>query len=237
MNNIASLKVDNDDFQVEFEVVSPIDAELMNDPERREIVMALKDLNAQINLREEELAKLNSEIDKLTNHADGLDYAVAVVSGILTGLIDSFFVGEMEIDKEKIQKQLEKKYHTANDNKYNHKISDKDGNEHSVSSALYHRLDDLAHHPTPLGLVASILVRYFKLVVFIDGSDGKPHIFFAEESDNPKTKKLEKEQLIKAWVGAVVAGLFLWLANVAEKKYEEKYDSDMPEPLKKLLKQ
>ena len=39
---------------------------------------------------------LDAEIDKLTNHADAFDYTVAVASGVLTGLIDSFWVGEID---------------------------------------------------------------------------------------------------------------------------------------------
>ena len=119
----------------------------------------------------------------------------------------------------KIQDELAKKYHVANDNAFKHKTD----SGPNVSNPLYHRLDDLAHHPTPLGLVASILVRYFRLVIFVDGTDGKPHIFFADASENPAVRKLETEQLIKAWIGAILSGLFMWLANVAEKQYEEKY--------------
>ena len=94
MNTLTSLKTVNDDFQVEYEVLSPIDISTITDSTRREIALALRDIDKQINLCEEEIAKFSAEIDKLTNHADGIDYAVAVTSGILTGLIDSFFVGE-----------------------------------------------------------------------------------------------------------------------------------------------
>lgn len=42
-----------------------------------------------------------AEVERLTNHADGLDYALAVSSGIITGLIDSFFVGEWDFKSAK----------------------------------------------------------------------------------------------------------------------------------------
>ena len=71
--------------------MSPIDISAISDPNRREIALALQDVNKQIDLCEEEISKLSSEIDRLTNHADGLDYAVAVASGTITALIDSFF--------------------------------------------------------------------------------------------------------------------------------------------------
>lgn len=84
----------------------------------------------------------------------------------------------------------------------------------------YHRLDDLAHHPSIAGLVASILVRYFRLVVFIDGSDGKPHIFFADTS-SPEVTALEKKEQIKAWIGAIIGGLRIWLSNLAIKNMKK----------------
>lgn len=214
--------------KVVVEILPPID---INDKRKVEIYRGITKVDERLNKISERVEELNSEIDSLTNHADGLDYAVAVISGIISGLIDSFFVGETEIDKDKIQELLEKKYHTANDSGYKHKDSD----EHWTSSAMYHRLDDLAHHPSIAGLVASILVRYFRLVVFIDGSDGNPHIFFADTS-TPKVTALEKKEQIKAWIGAIIGGLCIWLSNLAIKKYEEINCETIPEPLKKLIK-
>ena len=73
--------VDNDDFQVESEVLSL-------DPRRNEINSELSDLDLKIQSNQERLNKLDKSIDKLTNHADGIDYAIAVTSGIITGIID-----------------------------------------------------------------------------------------------------------------------------------------------------
>lgn len=233
MESVVSLKtVCDDEFQVQFDVMPIVGLSEIIGNRRQIINEGLLNADKQLEILKEKLDNLNVEIERLTNEADTLDYAIAVISGVLAGMIDSFFVGETEIDKEKIQKTLEKKYHTANDSAYTHK--NKDGNW--TSSAMYHRLDDLAHHPTPAGLVASILVRYFRLVIFIDGSDGKPHIFFADKPSNNAVWKAEKEQLIKAWIGAVFSGICLWLATMAEKKYEENNGEEMPEPLKKMVK-
>ena len=217
-------------FTVEYDVLPADDATAL-DPIRKEFNEEIALVDDQLDALKIRLEGMNAEIDRLTNYADGIDYAVAVASGVICGMIDSLFVGETVIDKDKIQKMLVEKYHTANDNAYEHKDSD----GHWTSSAMYHRLDDLAHHPTLGGLVASILVRYFRLVIYIDGSDGKPHIFFADKSGNEATRKLEKEQLIKAWCGAIIGGVFLWLSNVAEKKYSEKFDSECPEGLKTII--
>lgn len=214
--------------KVEFEILSPID--FANEREV-EIYKGLSSIDERLDIITSRVDELNSEIDSLTNHADGLDYAVSVISGIISGIIDSLFVGEIEMDKDKIQELLEKKYHTANDSGYKHK--DTDG--HWTSSPMYHRLDDLAHHPSIAGLVASILVRYFRLVVFVDGSDGKPHIFFADTS-SPEVTVLEKKEQMKAWIGAIIGGLCTWLSNLAIQKYEEANSKKMPEPLKKMIK-
>ncbi|MFQ7292850.1 MAG: hypothetical protein ACLRQ0_11525 [Monoglobales bacterium] len=50
----------------------------------------------------EELSSVYAEIDNLTNHADGYDYALAVSCGILSGLIDSFIVGEWDFARGKM---------------------------------------------------------------------------------------------------------------------------------------
>ena len=208
-----------DDFQVTFEVVPPVDISELTVERRKAIVDGLEDTEKQLKLVQDKISELNSEIDKLTCHADEIDYAVAVISGVIAGMIDSFFVGETDIDKDKIQEVLEKKYHTANDSAYKHK--DKDG--HWTSSAMYHRLDDLAHHPTLGGLVASILVRYFRLVIFIDGSDGKPHVFFADTSSSDMLA-LEKKQLQMALALLsnpeiiIIEEPFKWLDKQNEKK-------------------
>ena len=36
-----------------------------------------------------ELARVNQELERYTNHADKADYALAVTSGVLAGLVDS----------------------------------------------------------------------------------------------------------------------------------------------------
>lgn len=232
MDEFIGLKsVSDDEFQVEFDVIPLVEISDLTNEHKKVIIEGLANIEERIQYTKNKIDELNSEIDKLTNDADALDYTIAVISGVLSGIIDSFIVGETNVDKDKIQEALEKKYHTANDSAYKHK--DKEG--HWTSSALYHRLDDLAHHPTLGGLVASILVRYFRLVIFIDGSDGKPHVFFADTS-SPAVLEEEMKQLQKAWAGAIIGGICLWLASVAEKKYVEEYEEEMPTPLKKIVK-
>ena len=219
----------SDNFAIEYEILPAFEKDKL-DPRITDIAKKIAEIDAQSEELNSKIDALNSEIERLTNHADIFDYLVAVVSGIIAGMVDSFSVGETEIDKEKIQKTLEEKYHTAHDSGYKHKTDA--GNW--IDSAMFHRLDDLAHHPTLLGLVASILSRYLRLVIFIDGSDGKPHIFFSDTSSG-NTEKREIKDLMKVWIGAIIGGICLWLVHVAEKKYEEINDEEMPKPLKKIV--
>ena len=45
-----------------------------------------------------ELARVNQELEHYTNHADKADYAFAVASGVLAGLVDSLFVREFSLE-------------------------------------------------------------------------------------------------------------------------------------------
>ena len=74
-----------------------------------EILKPTDEVDARLEKIENQIAGLDISIDKLTNDADKLDYIVAVASGVVAGLIDSFFVGETEIDKEKIQEYFPQK--------------------------------------------------------------------------------------------------------------------------------
>lgn len=100
-NLVPTYKVETDDFKVEYEVLSPIDIEDTKNPERRKIVLEMQNLDNQINAIEAEINKMDVEIDRLTNHTDGIDYAISVTCGIITGIIDSLFVGEWDFKKAK----------------------------------------------------------------------------------------------------------------------------------------
>lgn len=68
---------------------------------KNRIQNAISDIDRQVELIDNEVSKINSEIERLTNNADGLDYTIAVASGVLCGMIDSFFVGEFSLTNEK----------------------------------------------------------------------------------------------------------------------------------------
>ncbi|MCL1950982.1 MAG: hypothetical protein FWF59_14775 [Turicibacter sp.] len=126
----------------------------------------------------EVMNSLTEKLDAIGSQADKLDKKVAVACGVLAGGIDSFFVGEFSLGSGKawsyektnrfVQrvakkkgyngrdlngaiKFLEDKYKISSDGIY--KNSGKNISNHS------HHLDDLAHHPTLLGLLANLITQ------------------------------------------------------------------------------
>lgn len=88
----------NDDFKVEYTLVVPEE-----------------NTGYQLSAEEEkflaELDDVYADIERFTNQADGYDYALAVSSGIITGLIDVFGVGEWNFKtaKENANKEINNK--------------------------------------------------------------------------------------------------------------------------------
>lgn len=55
-----------------------------------------REINNEISIVEDQLENIDNEIERLTVHSEGIDYVMAVVCGITTGLIDSFVIGEFD---------------------------------------------------------------------------------------------------------------------------------------------
>lgn len=94
MKSILDIKTFSDDLEIEYEVLSSIDINKSEDCRRQLIDLELLDIDEKLTLIEDKIAELNTDIERLTNHADGIDYMISVASGILTGIIDSTIVGE-----------------------------------------------------------------------------------------------------------------------------------------------
>ena len=191
-----------------------------------------------------ELARVNQELEHYTNHADKADYAFAVASGIISGAIDALFVGDATITGNDIAlsnrqannfiqeyassrgfnnsrlkdaiRELEDAFKVAQDNVWK---------GHNVGiSAKNHHLADLAHHPTPAGLMASLVVQFLRIGTFVN-KDGEWHFFIVETH-----LKDIKEILIPA----VVTGILNWMAFVAEKKLND-HDLEIPRGLHHII--
>lgn len=245
-------EAEGDRFQkIELEFLPPIDT---GDKRKFEIYNEIRELDKRIDAVATRVDELNSEIDSLTNHADGLDYAVAVASGILSGLIDSFFVGKWDFASAKgvtnetaNQKIIEfaKEYGYKSEVREDGTIRDnlskavKTLEERFVVeqddvwkgagigvNAKSHHLDDLAHHPTPMGLVSAIMIQYFRTALFVN-REGEWH--FLSVDRGPKT-------IIKTWAPVLLFGLTTWIVNIIEKKTLSDDNADIPKPIFDLIK-
>ncbi|MBR3307848.1 MAG: M48 family metallopeptidase [Lachnospiraceae bacterium] len=191
-----------------------------------------------------ELERVNKELKRYTCEADKVDYAFAVFSGIMAGAIDAIFIGETKItgkdiglshqqvnnfiqeyaksrgfDRARLKdsiSDLEQAFKVAQDNLWK-------GAGIGVS-AKNHHLADLAHHPTPVGLVSSIVVQFLRLGSFVN-KDGEWHFIFVETTPS---------DIIQVLAPAVITGILNWLVAVAEKKYEEESGEEVPKALHRL---
>lgn len=216
------------------EVVS---AEVSISAESPEKMIDVDDLN-------KELHRVNAELDRYTSKADMADYAFAVFSGIMAGAIDCLFVGETKItdgdiqlshqqinkfiqqyasnrgfDRERLKDSiadLEKAFKVAQDNIWK-------GAGIGVS-AKNHHLADLAHHPTPLGLAASVVVQFLRIGTFVN-KDGEWHFMLVETT---------AKDIVEILAPAVLTGILNWLVFAAEKKYEAE-DHEISPALHKLV--
>ena len=168
------------------------------------------------------------EINRLTNHADGLDYVLSVSAGIVSGLIDVFFVGEWNfgeakaISNEEINRKiigfahknglskdvnrldkavefLEKKFPLPGDNTWS-------GVGINVSTRTHH-LDDFKHHPTLIGLICCILDQFRKVSTYHDRF-GNKHILPLTVDENGYLEG-------KTPAAKVSAGIVNWCFAVA----------------------
>ena len=240
-----ALRFEDGDFAVEFEVIPTVDESSFTDERKEQINQALNDIDKKIDFTNQKISELNSEIDRFTNHADGLDYMLAVGSGILTGLIDSFFVGEFNFKKskananEKVNEYIMKKAKNNGyegdrlngairflENEFKVKQDNIWNGSHINVSAKSHHLDDLAHHPSLLGLLSAIMVEFLGIACF-QSKDGKYHFKFVG---------IDSKKVIKMGVAIVISGIFLWLVKLAEDYVEDKFDTEIPKPIRLLVK-
>ena len=179
---IAKSNGNNDDFTVEFEIASILDS--YKREEYRQVdeeINAVEEASlAEIEKLTDRIAVLNKEIDTLTNHADNTDYIVAVASGFLCGLLDSFFVGEFPLEEankwgtDKIENfvqwvakntrkegkgKIEDIYDAISHLEKDYNIPS-DNLAKNFGGGIQHHLKDFAHHPNIVGLIFSILTQF-----------------------------------------------------------------------------
>ena len=193
---------------------------------------------------EHKLNQVNQELERYTNYADGVQYAYAVACGIISGAIDSAFFADTKIFNndigfshrqvnEFIQEyaasrglggdrlkdcisDLEQAFKVAQDNVWK-------GADIGVS-AKNHHLADLAHHPTPAGLMSALIVQFLRVGTFVN-KDGEWHFLFV-----PTTK----EDISNIAIPAFITGVLNWLVAISTEKYEEETGKEIPKTLRRL---
>lgn len=187
---LPKLKVRDEHIEVEYDFcLYPSQNELLpNSPSQQIIQDGLKRVETEFQNNQTRIDTLNQEINRLTSHVDGVDNLVAVSSGLLAGLVDVLWVGEFDFQRGKkwsnqtvndfvmktaksqgyngerldgAIKFLEDKFPVPTDNIWK--------GENVGISAKSHHLDDLAHHPTPIGLLFSILTQFTEKGYFQNG--------------------------------------------------------------------
>lgn len=189
MESISSIKTELEDFGVEFEVLLAEDIQLPQES-KTEMELAIREIDQELAVKQKALDELDASINKLTNQADGIDYATAVACGLVTGMIDAFFVGEWDFKSAKAasneeinnriisfaqkdpeyQEYLKNKRHSNSDKENAIAFLEKkyrlpgDGEYKAFSSLgitnATHHLDDFSHHPTLWGLISAIMVQF-----------------------------------------------------------------------------
>lgn len=193
---------------------------------------------------DEKLAWVNSELEAYTKvHKE--DYALAITSGLFAGIIDALYVGEISFGEEEIKlshqqvnnfiqkfaefkdlggeqlkdsiDNLEKKFKVAQDNVWQ--------GAHIGVGAVNHHLADLAHHPTPVGLLSAIIVQFLRVGTFVN-KNGEWHLRFVKTS---------AKDLAVTLIPAVLTGMLNWLAAMGAQKWQENTGEKIPKALRGIV--
>ncbi len=193
---------------------------------------------------DEKLARVSSELEAYTKvHKE--DYVLAITSGLFAGIIDALYVGEISFGEEEIKLShqqvnnfiqkfaesrglggerlkdsignLERAFKVAQDNVWK-------GANIGVG-AVNHHLADLAHHPTPVGLLSAIIVQFLRVGTFVN-KNGEWHLRFVKTS---------AKDLAVTLIPAVLTGMLNWLAAMGAKKYQEKTGEEIPKALRGIV--
>ena len=247
MDPIVDLRNTCEDLDVEFEILPVVDVNDIKDERQRKIIAGTASVNERLEEIQSQIEKLNTDIDRLTNHADGIDYSIAVISGIITGFIDSTIVGEWNFAEAKkdAYNDLHRKVlvftkkqpdyvpycNFALEGKGNPRLRPKDPDRletavgflewkfHLPGDGAYqtgnfgvdgktHRIDDLCHHPTFVGLVCCIIVQFTRHTLYVNQ--------YGEDINIPITVNEYGDFVGKNAVTKLFAGVINWFITCAK---------------------
>ena len=200
-----------------------------------------------------DLDKINAQLDRYTCNARKEEYSLAIASGILAGVVDALYVGDtppLSADTEEARASVHKWVNNFIENYATKKGFENHGprSERLRNAVDYlekmfpvaqdsawsgqnirvytgnHHLADLAHHPTPAGLVAAIVVQFFRVGIFVN-RDGEWHLL---------PVKTTEEDILNNLIPAIITGFLNWLVAISIATYEELTEQEAPEAIKKL---
>ena len=246
------IKLATEDFEVEFDM----ELEAVGN-QKEEIRNGLNYIDAQLISIHRRVDELNKEIDGLTNHSDGIDYIIAVSSGILAGIIDSFWVGKFDFENgkdwgnDKVNNFVVKmaqtqgyegdnlegaiRYLESGKKHGNSGIrsgfgAPSDSTTNELGGPLQHHLRDFAHHPTPMGLMFSLLTQFTEKAY---GTDTNGHFIVVNIKDKAYIGKDIPQKLL-------FGSVFWFLHLVSDMAGSNKYHgagTGLPGPLLSLAKE
>lgn len=168
---MENLRVQSEDFEVQYEILPANDETAMFEAD-------IATLDEYFLICQKKADKYNSEIERLTNDADWINYTIAVSSGVFTGLLDIFVVGELDLKacnewgSEKVNKFVKKVAGETGEDPDSlkraiKKLEEKskvgfasDPNLNDFGGGKQHHFRDFAHHPTITGWMFSMLTQF-----------------------------------------------------------------------------
>lgn len=246
-NTITNFKLEKEGESIEFELFS-----------YNEKYECEKILNELLDENWDRIDNLNVEIDRLTNKADKIDNWVSICSGIICGLIDIFYVGDLNLSK------LDG-FHQKDPSKGNEIITEfissiarklgykgdsvtsgpidfmqqyciesdaawrKKGKDWISSPALHH-LEDLCHHPSPLGLAAAIVSCLFRIGIF-SNKNGETKFVAIPFKDSK-----DKQKVITYWTCIGISGILYWISCALCRHYTHRELCEQPKYIRLLIK-
>ncbi len=242
MNDSLDLKcVDTEGTEMRVEIILPEVKELIEQERRR----------AEGILQECEFlcGDLDRQIGQVTNHADGPDCIAAVIAGVLGGVVNFFLVDEFSLEEAR-------KWGDEEVGKYVVKTAKKCGYEgdklvdavrfmekkcpiaadkvtNEFGGGRQHHLRDFSHHPTPAGMLFSILTQFTQKVYGTDVKGGFVSVAL-KDSDLIGGSFAEKVSLgVTQWFFHMVSDMAGSSSSIAEGKW----GTGLPGPLVSLIKE
>ena len=201
--------------------------------------------------KKDELERLTEEYERLTNHADYLDYTIAASCGVLCGMLDIFFVGELNLTEakewgngrvdefvRKTAQLITKKGDYSSDQAGLRKAILDLEREFPIPADLattkfgggkQHHLRDFSHHPNFLGLLFSLLTQFTGKVY---GTDVSGNFLAVDVSDTGLIGLSFQEKMMLG----IVQWFFHIVSDTAGSSSTAGGGTGLPGPILSLLK-